>query len=76
MLDLRRTPGGMALAQGSHPLFDVESKSVVGPLRTAGLILQGLVEGSKRPMAELVQITATNPKLGCDLWERDPAEEV
>ena len=75
LLDLRCTPGGMALAQGSNPLFGGEGKSVMGPLRTAWVILQGLAESGKRPMAELVQITATDPRLCCDLGERDPAEE-
>jgi hypothetical protein len=34
-----------------------------------------LVEGGQRPLAKRVQITATDPKLGSDLRERDPAEE-
>jgi hypothetical protein len=66
----------MAPAQGSNPLFGGESKSVVGPLRTAWVIIQGVVEGGQRPLANHIQITATDPKLGGDLRERDLAEEA
>jgi hypothetical protein len=76
VLDLRRTPGGMALAEGDDSLFGVEGKSIVGPLRAAWLVLQGLGEGGEGPTAEFVEITPTDSVLGGDLWERDPTEEV
>jgi hypothetical protein len=65
----------MTPAQGRNALFGGEGQPVVGPFWTAWVILQGLVEGGQRPLAELVQITATDPKLGGDLRERDAAEE-
>jgi hypothetical protein len=76
LLDLRGTPGGMALAQGGDPLFPVEGKPIVRPLRAAWLILQGLMEGGQCPTAKFIEITPTDPGLGCNLWEGDPAEEV
>src|SRR5688572_22896281 len=52
------------------------SKPVVGPLRTAWVILQGLVEGGKCPTAEFIKITAADPELGSDLGNWDAAQEV
>ena len=76
LLDLRGTPGGLALAQGGDPLFPVEGQPIVRPLRAAWLILQGLMEGGQCPMAPCIEITPTDPGLGCNLWAGDPAEEV
>lgn len=76
LLDLRRAPGGMALAEGDDLVFGVEGKPIVGPLRAAWLVLQGLVEGGEGSTAEFVEVTATDPGLGGNLGERDPTEEV
>jgi hypothetical protein len=66
----------MTLAEGDDLLFGVEGKPIVGPLRTAWLVLQGLVEGGEGSTAEFVEVTATDPGLGGDLGEGEPAEEV
>ena len=57
----------MALAERGDLLFFVEDKPIVGLLRPAWLILQSLVKGREGPLAELVEITAADPELGCDL---------
>jgi hypothetical protein len=33
-------------------------------------------ESGEGPTAEFIEITPTNPGLGCNLWEWDPAEKV
>jgi hypothetical protein len=76
LLDLRCAPGGMALAERGDLLFCIHVKPIVGLLWAAWLVLQCVMEGGERPTAEFIEITPTDPELGCNLWERDPTEKV
>jgi hypothetical protein len=53
-LDLRRTPGRMALGQFHQGCFLRGSQSSGGPLWPGAVIRQGTLEGCERPTAPLL----------------------
>ena len=74
-VDLRRTPGRMALGQRHERLFLRGRQPIGGALRSRAVIRQGPLEGRERAVAPFIEDAAAHPEAGRHLGDRLATEE-